>query len=112
MPDALPLVINHGVAWLVLEFLEVVGPLSDPAAHGGDPRDAFHVVCPSLPGYGFSDKPTGTGVEERTALAWARLMERLGYERYGAQGGDWGAAVTSLIAAIDRRMWRGFTSTW
>ena len=103
VPDALPLVMTHGWPGSVLEFLEVIGPLSDPAAHGGDPQDAFHVVCPSLPGYGFSDKPTGTGWGvERTALAWARLMERLGYGRYGAQGGDWGAAVTSLIAATDR----------
>ncbi len=103
VPGAFPLVMTHGWPGSVLEFLEVIGPLSDPAAHGGDPSDAFDVVCPSLPGYGFSDKPTRTGWGiERTASAWAQLMGRLGYDRYGAQGGDWGAAVTSAIATIDR----------
>jgi pimeloyl-ACP methyl ester carboxylesterase len=103
VPDALPLVMTHGWPGSVVEFLEVIGPLTDPAAHGGDTRDAFHVVCPSLPGYGFSDKPavTGWGVE-RTAAAWAELMAGLGYERYGAQGGDWGSAVTTALGILDR----------
>ncbi len=101
-PDALALVMTHGWPGSVFEFLDVIGPLTDPAAHGGDPADAFHVVCPSLPGYGFSDKPAsaGWGVE-RTASAWAELMGRLGYERYGAQGGDWGASVTTGIGIFD-----------
>jgi pimeloyl-ACP methyl ester carboxylesterase len=101
--DALPLVMTHGWPGSIVEFLEVLAPLTDPEAHGGDARDAFHVVCPSLPGYGFSDKPamTGWGVE-RTAGAWAELMARLGYERYGAQGGDWGSAVTTGLGVLDR----------
>ncbi|MGH9007040.1 MAG: epoxide hydrolase family protein, partial [Acidimicrobiales bacterium] len=101
-PDALPLVLTHGWPGSIVEFLEVIGPLSDPAAHGGDRADAFHVVCPSLPGYGFSDKPPvpGWGVE-RIASAWAVLMARLGYGRYGAQGGDWGSAVTAALATAD-----------
>ena len=94
-PDAFPLVLTHGWPGSVLEFLEVLGPLTDPRAHGGDPADAFHVVAPSLPGYGWSDKPstTGWGIT-RTARAWDTLMVSLGYERYGAQGGDWGSAVS------------------
>jgi pimeloyl-ACP methyl ester carboxylesterase len=85
----------------VVEFLNVIGPLTDPAAHGGDPRDAFHLVVPSLPGYGFSDKPTAPGWSvERIAAAWIVLMRRLGYARYVAQGGDWGSAVTSAMATI------------
>lgn len=97
--DALPLVLTHGWPGSIVEFLKVIGPLVDPVAHGGDPADAFHVVCPSLPGYGWSDKPShpGWGVE-RIADAWATLMGRLGYERYGAQGGDWGAGVTRHLA--------------
>jgi pimeloyl-ACP methyl ester carboxylesterase len=80
--------------------MQAIGPLTDPAAHGGDPADAFHVVAPSLPGYGFSDKPTrpGWGVE-RIATAWDELMVRLGYETFGAQGGDWGSAVTTRIGS-------------
>jgi pimeloyl-ACP methyl ester carboxylesterase len=101
-PDALPLVMTHGWPGSVLEFLDVIGPLADPAAHGGDAADAFHVVCPSLPGYGFSDKPTeaGWGID-RIADAWAALMARLGYDRYGAQGGDWGAAVSTAVGQRD-----------
>jgi len=101
-PDALPLVLTHGWPGSVLEFLDVIGPLADPAAHGGDAADAFHVVCPSLPGYGFSDQPSeaGWGID-RIADAWATLMARLGYDRYGAQGGDWGAAVTTAIGQRD-----------
>jgi epoxide hydrolase len=101
-PDALPLLLTHGWPGSVLEFLDVIGPLTDPVAHGGDAADAFHVVIPSLPGYGFSGKPTGTGWGlDRTAAAWATLMGRLGYDRYVAQGGDWGAAVTMALAARD-----------
>src|ERR1700759_1806697 len=94
-PNALPLLLTHGWPGSVIEFLKVIGPLTDPVAHGGNAADAFHVVIPSLPGYGFSDKPTaaGWGVE-RIATAWITLMKRLGYERFFAQGGDWGAAVT------------------
>lgn len=97
--DALPLVLTHGWPGSVVEFLDVLGPLIDPTAHGGDAADAFHVVCPSLPGYGFSDKPTAPGwTVERIGGAWAALMERLGYARFGAQGGDWGAMVTVAVA--------------
>jgi len=101
-PDAVPLILTHGWPGSVIEFLKVIGPLTDPSTHGGDSADAFHVVCPSLPGYGFSDKPshTGWGVEH-IADAWAVLMARLGYQRYGAQGGDWGAAVTNCIGQRD-----------
>lgn len=100
---ALPLVLTHGWPGSVVEFHEVIGPLTDPVAHGGDAADAFHVVCPSLPGYGWSGKPAraGWGVE-RIAGAWAELMARLGYSRYGAQGGDWGARVTTLLGLHDR----------
>jgi pimeloyl-ACP methyl ester carboxylesterase len=99
---ALPLLLTHGWPGSVVEFLKVIGPLTDPTAHGGDAVDAFHVVCPSLPGFGFSAKPrsTGWGVD-RIAAAWALLMARLGYTRYGAQGGDWGSAVTSSLGAQD-----------
>ena len=98
--SALPLVLTHGWPGSWLEFTEVIGPLTDPLSHGGDAADAFHVVCPSLPGYGWSDKPStpGWGLS-RIARAWADLMARLGYDRYGAQGGDWGAMVTTLIGA-------------
>jgi pimeloyl-ACP methyl ester carboxylesterase len=96
--DALPLVITHGWPGSIIEFLKVIEPLTDPTSHGGDAADAFHVVCPSLPGYGFSDKPTrpGWGVE-RIAAAWTVLMARLGYERFGAQGSDWGTSVSASV---------------
>ena len=99
-PGAWPLLISHGWPGSVVEFHKVIEPLTNPAAHGGDAADAFHVICPSLPGYGFSDKPaeTGWGVE-RIAEVWDKLMQRLGYDRYFAQGGDWGAAVTTAIGA-------------
>jgi pimeloyl-ACP methyl ester carboxylesterase len=102
-PGALPLVLTHGWPGSVVEFLDVLGPLTDPPAHGGDVADAFHVVCPSLPGYGFSHKPAraGWGVE-RIADAWAELMARLGYSRYGAAGGDWGTTISTLLAQRDR----------
>jgi pimeloyl-ACP methyl ester carboxylesterase len=93
--DALPLVMTHGWPGSIVEFLKVIGPLTDPVAHGGDAADAFHLVCPSLPGYGFSGKPDRTGWNAaRIADAWDELMRRLGYDRYGAQGGDWGSMVT------------------
>jgi epoxide hydrolase len=97
-PDALPLIITHGWPGSTVEFMKVIGPLTDPTAHGGDAADAFHVVAPSLPGFGFSDKParTGWGVE-RIGAAWDELMVRLGYDRYVAQGGDWGSSVTTRI---------------
>ena len=96
--DALPLVMTHGWPGSVIELLETVGPLTDPTAHGGDAADAFHLVLPSLPGYGFSAEPTELGWDAaRTARAWAELMGRLGYDRYVAQGGDVGALVTDLM---------------
>ncbi len=97
-PNAMPLIMTHGWPGSVIEFHKVIGPLTDPASHGGDRRDAFHLVIPSLPGFGFSDKPTVTGWGiPRVADAWIALMDRLSYQRWGAQGGDWGAAVTSVI---------------
>src|SRR5271169_6933189 len=100
--DAFPLVITHGWPGSIVEFHKVIEPLTNPAAHGGDPADAFHVVCPSLPGYGFSDKPARNGWNvQRIAKAWSELMPRLGYKRYAAQGGDWGAAVTTCIGLQD-----------
>jgi pimeloyl-ACP methyl ester carboxylesterase len=96
--EALPLIITHGWPGSVIEMLGVAGPLTDPTAHGGSAEDAFHLVIPSLPGYGFSDEPTSVGWDPgRTARAWAELMRRLGYTRYVAQGGDQGAAVTDAM---------------
>jgi len=96
--DALPLVMTHGWPGSVVELLDAAGPLTDPTAHGGDPGDAFHLVLPSLPGYGFSGEPTELGWgNDRIARAWATLMDRLGYHRYVAQGGDVGAAVTDAM---------------
>jgi epoxide hydrolase len=102
-PDALPLILTHGWPGSVVEFGKVIGPLTDPAAHGGNAADAFHVVCPCLPGYGFSGQPdrTGWGVE-RIARAWAELMARLGYARYGAAGSDWGTSVSTELGQQDR----------
>ncbi len=100
--DAMPLVITHGWPGSVVEFQKVMGPLTDPTAHGGDASDAFHVVCPSLPGYGFSGKPTKTGTSVgKIGTMWGQLMARLGYDKYAAQGGDWGAMVTSAIGIQD-----------
>jgi pimeloyl-ACP methyl ester carboxylesterase len=97
-PDALPLIMTHGWPGSVVELLETVGPLTDPTAHGGTPEDAFHLVLPSLPGYGFSGEPTELGWESgRIARAWTELMNRLGYARYVAQGGDVGADVTDAM---------------
>ena len=97
---AVPVIITHGWPGSVVEFHKVIGPLTDPVAHGGSASDAFDVVCPSLPGFGFSGKPsrTGWGVD-RIADCWAELMAGLGYDRYGAQGGDWGSAVSIAIGA-------------
>jgi pimeloyl-ACP methyl ester carboxylesterase len=93
--NALPLIITHGWPGSVIEMLNVVGPLTDPTAHGGDAEDAFDVVVPSMPGYGFSGRPTATGWDPvHIAGAWIALMRRLGYTRFVAQGGDWGAIVT------------------
>jgi pimeloyl-ACP methyl ester carboxylesterase len=98
-PNALPLLITHGWPGSVVELLKVVGPLTDPTAYGGTAEDAFDLVIPSIPGYGFSGKPTGSGWNpDRIARAWAELMERLGYSRYVAQGGDWGAPISSEMA--------------
>jgi epoxide hydrolase len=99
---AMPLLLTHGWPGSIVEFLDVVGRLTDPVAHGGDPSDAFHVVAPSLPGYGFSEPTRARGWDTwRIARAFAELMARLGYTRYGAQGGDWGAQVTTRIGALD-----------
>jgi pimeloyl-ACP methyl ester carboxylesterase len=96
--DALPLIVNHGWPGSIIEQLKIIEPLTDPTAHGGSAADAFHVVIPSMPGYGFSGKPTSTGWgPERMGQAWAELMKRLGYSRYVAQGGDWGAFVVDQM---------------
>jgi pimeloyl-ACP methyl ester carboxylesterase len=96
--DALPLIVTHGWPGSVIEQLKIIDPLTDPTAHGGTAQDAFHLVIPSLPGHGFSAKPTSTGWDPaRTARAWTVLMKRLGYTRFVAQGGDWGAAVTQAM---------------
>ncbi len=101
-PDALPLILVHGWPGSVVEFLEVLGPLSDPRSHGGDPRDAFHVVCPSIPGYALSGPTRERGWDpRRIARAFAVLMTRLGYDRYGAQGGDWGSVISAQLAVLD-----------
>ncbi|MBC7483149.1 MAG: epoxide hydrolase [Rhizobacter sp.] len=100
--DAMPLLLTHGWPGSFVEFHKVLAPLTDPTAHGGSAGDAFHVVCPSLPGFGFSGKPSATGWSvDRIAAAWAVLMDRLGYPRYGAHGGDWGSAVTTALGAQD-----------
>jgi epoxide hydrolase len=100
--NALPLVIVHGWPGSCYEFHKVIGPLTDPVAHGGKAEDAFHVVCPSLPGFGFSSKPKEGGwSSQRMAEVIARLMARLGYDRYGAQGGDWGSGIAHWLAAND-----------
>jgi pimeloyl-ACP methyl ester carboxylesterase len=98
-PNALPLIVTHGWPGSIIEQLKIIEPLTDPTAHGGSASDAFDVVIPSLPGYGFSSKPDVTGWgPDRIARAWATLMERLGYTRYVAQGGDWGTAISAELA--------------
>src|SRR5262245_55808672 len=100
-PSALPLIMTHGWPGSVLELLKTVEPLTNPTAHGGRPEDAFHLVMPSMPGFGFSEKPTDAGWgPDRIARVWAELMKRLGYTRYVAQGGDWGAPVSSAMARL------------
>jgi pimeloyl-ACP methyl ester carboxylesterase len=102
-PDALPLIVTHGWPGSIVELLEVIGPLADPRAHGGDPSDAFHVVAPSLPGYGFSGPTPDTGWDvRRIARAFAALMDRLGYTHYGAHGTDWGSRISRDLGLLDR----------
>lgn len=97
-PHARPMIMTHGWPGSIVEFMDVIGPLTDPASHGGEAKDAYHLVVPSLPGYGFSGKPAETGWSaDKIAKAWDILMTRLGYDRYFAQGGDWGALVTSAM---------------
>ena len=100
--DASPLVVTHGWPGSIVEFYKIIGPLVDPTAHGGKPEDAFHVVCPSIPGYGFSDAPRTRGFDiRRLGETLVALMRKLGYSAYGAQGGDWGAMATSYVGLID-----------
>ncbi|MFC7274552.1 epoxide hydrolase family protein [Paractinoplanes rhizophilus] len=100
-PGAMPLILTHGWPGSIVEFLKLIGPLTDPVAFGGDAADSFDVVIPSLPGFGFSQKPTETGwTVSRIAGAWVELMKRLGYRRWAAQGGDWGAVVTTELGSI------------
>jgi pimeloyl-ACP methyl ester carboxylesterase len=101
-PDALPLLLTHGWPGSVIEFVNMIDPLTDPAAHGGDPADAFQLVIPSIPGYGLSGPTREPGwTTDRVAKAWTELMARLGYQRYGAQGGDWGAFVSPQLGRLD-----------
>nr|HET6904857.1 epoxide hydrolase [Ktedonobacteraceae bacterium] len=101
-PNALPLIITHGYPGSIVEFMNIIGPLTNPRAHGGDPVDAFHVVAPSLPGFGFSTPVRESGwVLSRIARAWDELMKQLGYERYGAQGGDIGSGVAGVLSTFD-----------
>src|SRR5215212_6941937 len=101
-PKALPLIITHGYPSSIVELMDMIGPLTNPRAHGGDPADAFHVVAPSLPGFGFSTPLQATGWESgRTARAWVELMGRLGYPRYGAHGGDIGAGISGDLSGLD-----------
>jgi len=110
---ALPIILTHGWPGSVFEFLEVIRPLTDPTAHGGKENDAFHVVVPALPGFGFSDKPAEKGWNVlRIANAWATLMKRLGYERWVAQGGDWGAGVTTALGHIQPPGLAGIHLNW
>jgi pimeloyl-ACP methyl ester carboxylesterase len=104
-PDATPLIITHGWPGSIVEFTHIAGPLSDPRAYGGDPADAFHLVIPSIPGFTLSGPTREAGWEfMRVARAWSELMTRLGYERYGVQGGDWGAAISRELGRIDERV--------
>ncbi len=98
-PNALPLIVTHGWPGSVIEQMKIIDPLTNPTAHGGKAEDAFDIVVPSLPGYGFSGKPAATGWDpQRIARAWTQLMRRLGYTKFVAQGGDWGDAVTEQMA--------------
>jgi epoxide hydrolase len=101
-PDATPLILTHGWPGSIVEFIDVAGPLTDPRAYGGDPADAFHLVIPSIPGFGLSGPTRETGWEfMRIARVWSELMTRLGYDRYGVQGGDWGAGISREVGRID-----------
>ena len=101
-PDAFPLMVIHGWPGSFVEFHKIIEPLSDPASHGGDPADAFHLVIPSIPGYGFSDRPREPGYNpERMAEIFVKLMDRLGYARYGTQGGDYGSLISRILGRID-----------
>src|SRR5690242_15076656 len=111
--DALPLIVTHGWPGSVIEQLKIIGPLTNPTAHGGSASDAFHLVIPSLPGYGFSGKPTRTGWgPDRIARAWVELMGRLGYTRFVAQGGDWGAMVADVMGTQAPPELLGIHLTW
>jgi epoxide hydrolase len=111
-PEARALLITHGWPGSIVEFQKVIDPLVNPTAYGGLAKDAFHVICPSLPGFGFSGKPTETGWGiERIAKAWSELMARLGYAQYFAQGGDWGSAVTRAIGVLDSAHCKGIHIT-
>jgi len=100
-PDAIPLIITHGWPGSIVEFINIIGPLTNPRAHGADPAGAFHLIVPSIPGYGFSGPTGDRGWNvRRIAAAWDELMRRLGYERYGAQGGDWGASISRELGII------------
>jgi len=111
-PLATPLILTHGWPGSIVEFIDVIRPLTDPEAHGGRAEDAFHVVCPSVPGYGFSSRPTQTGWGiERIAAAWAELMRRLGYSGYGASGGDWGTSISTMLAKLDSEQLLGIHLT-
>lgn len=103
-PDAMPMIMTHGWPGSIIEFMKVIGPLTDPVAHGGRAEDAFHLVLPSLPGYGFSGKPKEAGWHvRRIAKCWILLMQKLGYDRFVAQGGDWGASVTTSLGGLDAK---------
>ncbi|NYE62773.1 pimeloyl-ACP methyl ester carboxylesterase [Duganella sp. 1224] len=111
--NALPLILTHGWPGSIFEFLKVIGPLTDPTAHGGKAEDAFHVVVPSLPGFGFSDKPRDKGWNVvRIAQAWGTLMARLGYSKWVAQGGDWGAGVTTALGHVKPAGLAGIHLNW
>jgi Epoxide hydrolase N terminus len=110
--DALPLIVNHGWPGSIIEQLKIIGPLTDPTAHGGSAADAFDVVIPSMPGYGFSGKPTSTGWgPERMGRAWAELMKRIGSDSFVAQGGDWGAFIVDLMGVQEVPGWSPSTPT-
>lgn len=112
-PHALPLIVTHGWPGSIIEQLKLIGPLTDPTAYGGKAEDAFDVVIPSIPGYGFSGKPTSTGWDpQHIARAWVTLMKRLGYNRFVAQGGDWGAMITEVMATQTPPELLAIHSTW
>ena len=110
--DALPLIVTHGWPGSIIEQMKIIGPLTDPTAYGGSAADAFHLVIPSMPGYGFSPEPAALGWDPtRIASAWVVLMQRLGYDQFVAQGGDWGAAVTHSWRSSHQSKCSPFTPT-